>query len=147
METVPQVAGDLVAWVRPDVLTQVREHAAGVGREECCGALLGRGGVVVRAQPLANEASERTNRYFIGPRSVLALEAAAVRAGLEVIGFYHSHPSGGAEPSKVDLGHAWPGYLYLIVSPGDGADGVRGWRLREDRRGFLPVRIVEENGG
>lgn len=86
-----------------------------------------------RALPLTNEARDAHTHFRIGPDAVLAAEAEAKRRGLEVVGFYHSHPSGAAEPSAADAEQAWPWYTYLIV----GADGaLRAWRLRADRGGF-----------
>ena len=35
--------------------------------------------------------------------------------GLEIVGYYHSHPDHPAVPSAYDTAHAWPWYSYLIV--------------------------------
>ena len=126
-------------------LTRIRSHAHAVYPHECCGALLGRPAVeddpnrkVVRVIPLENDRSdERERRYAIASGTVRELEAIATREGLEVVGFYHSHPDHPAEPSSFDLEHAWPWYSYVIVPVRAGAVGsVRGWRLADDRRGF-----------
>lgn len=95
---------------------------------------------VVRAVPAVNRATEaRTRRYSIPAEDVRELESLAAAEGVELVGYYHSHPVGGAEPSREDLEAAWPWYSYLIVA-GDGE--VRSWRLDEDRRGFSEERIV-----
>lgn len=123
-------------------------HAEAAYPEECCGGVLGRagraGGVeVCRAIPVENGwPGERGGRYRIGADTVRALEAIATREGVELIGFYHSHPDAAAVPSALDLELAWPWYTYLIVPVGLGRAGeVRGWRLREDRGDFdeLPL--------
>lgn len=124
--------------VEAGVLAEVRAHAIGAAPEECCGALLGRGGEVVCAVALENEAVGRDQRYLITAPRVLRVEAEARRRGLEVVGYYHSHPDGAPAPSETDRALAWPGYAYLIV----GGARIEGWRLREDRSGFLRVRIV-----
>jgi proteasome lid subunit RPN8/RPN11 len=36
--------------------------------------------------------------------------------GLEVVGFYHSHPDDVAVPSQYDLEHAWPTYSYIVMA-------------------------------
>jgi proteasome lid subunit RPN8/RPN11 len=118
------------------VAAGIRRHAAYAAPGECCGALMGRsvgGKCAVRTViPLHNEAVD-PERYSIGAPTVLRLELQARRAGLDLIGFYHSHPSGEARPSATDLELACPGYVYFIVA-GHGA--LRAWRLKPDRSGF-----------
>jgi len=124
------------------VLNAIVAHARSTLPEECCGALLGdpveskgRARVVVRAVPLGNEAMMREIGYQIPADYVADVETEAGRAGLAVVGFYHSHPVGPPVPSALDLALAWPWYSYLIVDPREGE--ARSWRLREDRSGFV----------
>ena len=57
--------------------------------------------------------------------------------GLDVLGFYHSHPDAPARPSEFDLEHAWPNLTYVIISVRAGAPGdITVWHLRDDRSGF-----------
>jgi proteasome lid subunit RPN8/RPN11 len=106
---------------------------------EACGALLGlcEFGVwwhVTAAQALANHATDAEREYLITADQVRSSETMARAAGLEVVGFFHSHPAGGHTPSATDLSRAWPGYLYAIV---DATSGVTGfWTLAEDRSSF-----------
>jgi proteasome lid subunit RPN8/RPN11 len=61
-----------------------------------------------------------------------------------LLGYYHSHPGGRAEPSVADRAHAWPEVSYLIVAlDGFGMLEARSWRLAGD--GFVeePVRWPE----
>lgn len=111
--------------------------------EEGCGVLVGRdedGGrrTVTRAVPAENVVdASRGNRYLIAPERLLAIEREARTQGLEVLGFFHSHPDHPARPSAFDLEHAWPYYSYLIVSVADGrVAGARSWRLAADRSAF-----------
>ena len=68
---------------------------------------------------------------------------AAKAAGLDVIGWYHSHPDHPALPSEYDREHAWPWYSYVIVSVGNGAaQAMASWRLSDDRMRFTPEKIV-----
>lgn len=91
--------------------------------------------------PLPNETPDPA-RYSIGATTVLRLERRTSGAGVEVLGFYHSHPTGAARPSRVDLELACPGYLYVIIEPDAGT--VRAWRLAADARAFaeLPLEPV-----
>jgi proteasome lid subunit RPN8/RPN11 len=125
------------------VAAGLRRHACATLPAECCGALLGsRSATRIHVRtliPLHNTDASRVS-YRIEARSVADVEARARRAGLDVIGFYHSHPRGPAAPSVTDLELACPGYLYVIVEPAGGA--VRAWRLTGDRAGFAELPVV-----
>lgn len=125
----------------------IRDHLVRAYPEEGCGVLLGRDRdgerEVVRVRALDNLRDDsRRNRYLIAPEQFLEAEREARAAGLDVVGFFHSHPDHPARPSGFDLEHAWPYYSYLIVSVVGGkvADS-RSWRLREDRSAFDPEAL------
>ncbi len=129
-------------FLTPADLAAIERHAAADYPEECCGFLLGRteGDRVLVSRVLAagNERSEsRHNRFVIGPEVVLRAQRAARGEGLDVVGYYHSHPDHPARPSEFDREHAWPGLSYLIVGVAGGRPSeVRSWRLADDRSGF-----------
>lgn len=106
------------------------EHARDTWPEEACGLLVGVGGAPREAVRLTNCASDPLRRYALDPLEYMRVEHAAERRGLGVVGVWHSHPDGGAEPSETDRRAAWPGWLYIIVGlQGDGPHRIRGWRL------------------
>jgi proteasome lid subunit RPN8/RPN11 len=130
------------------IRSRILRHGERAYPEEACGGLLGlrQGGCavdVMDAVPLANASEgERRRRYLIGPDDVLGLERRADVADLMVVGYYHSHPDAPASPSSADREHAWPGYIYLIVSVEKGqTTSVRAWQLAEDRGDFKAVRL------
>lgn len=85
------------------------------------------------------------NRFLITPEAYMKGEKAARAKGLDVIGFYHSHPNAPAKPSQYDLDHAWPWYSYVIVSIMDNkADVMTSWILGEDRREFSEESIIQD---
>jgi cysteine synthase B len=117
----------------------IRAHGVAAYPDECCGVLLGRGnGTVIDTWRLDNSTDlERRRRFLIGPDDYRRAEARAAERGLEIVGFYHSHPDHPAEPSAFDLAHAWPNLSYTIVSIHAGAPReMRSWRLRADRSGY-----------
>lgn len=128
----PEPAIRLSAAVRRDVINHTRR----AWPEECCGILIGRAGgsagapAVVSARAVDNivggTASRR--RFRIAPAAIAAAGRDARAEGLEVLGFYHSHPAGPARPSSADIADAsaWPGYLHLICAPNDPAH-LRGY--------------------
>lgn len=129
------------------VLAGLRREAAAALPAECCGALVGVSAdarLDVRSMiPLRNEAVEPA-RYSIDGLTVLRLERRMAGTGLEVLGFYHSHPAGPARPSDADLELAFPGYLYVIVEPGVGT--VRAWRLAGAARAFAELAVESRAG-
>jgi proteasome lid subunit RPN8/RPN11 len=138
--------------LRRTIVEEVCSHAERGYPEEVCGGLLGRvredGGVEVLETAVVENSREddRQCRYLVGPSDVVRLESRAEATGLQVIGYYHSHPDAPAEPSDFDREHAWPWYTYLIVSIEDGQRReARAWRLADDRGGFIPVPMNEDD--
>jgi proteasome lid subunit RPN8/RPN11 len=133
-------------------LDRILAHLEGAYPEEGCGALLGREAdrarLVVDAPPLANAAARnRRRRYEVAPADLVRTQREARARGLEILGFYHSHPDAEPAPSEHDRAAAWPWYVYLIVGIGAGrARGATAWRLRDDRTAFdpVPIEIVEQ---
>jgi len=116
----------------------IRTHGVETYPHECCGALIGRNGVVSSAVALPNTTEEGPRRRFlVRPTDYREAERRASESGAELLGFYHSHPDHPARPSQYDLDHAWPFFSYVIVSVRAGvAEELTSWRLREDRSAF-----------
>lgn len=131
----------------PQTDAAIRAHGRQAFPHECCGALLGGGGVAREAFPLPNTTAEGPRRRFlVRPDDYRAAEKRAGEAGLELLGFYHSHPDHPARPSQYDLDHAWPSFSYVIVSVMAGEDQVlTSWRLKEDRSGFDEEDVIYAN--
>jgi proteasome lid subunit RPN8/RPN11 len=124
--------------LKPQVNAAIRSHGAETYPNECCGALIGRDGIVSETVALPNMTDEgpRT-RFRVTPKDYRGAERRASELGGELLGFYHSHPDHPARPSQYDLDHAWPFFSYVIVSVRDGVSGdMTSWRLREDRSAF-----------
>jgi proteasome lid subunit RPN8/RPN11 len=144
----------------------IRQHGARDYPSECCGVLLGSANglekVVREVVPLKNlrqdaeraqallpvdDAGRETerNRFLIDPKDQLRVEKEARARGLEVLGYYHSHPDHPAKPSDYDREHAWPWYAYVILSVERGEPKkLTGWVLSEDRSVFReePVEVL-----
>ena len=101
------------------VLDDVRAHADGESPRECCGMLIGAAGRIVEHVRATNLA-EGTTRFLIDPQDhIRALRAARAR-GLDVVGFYHSHPRSRAYPSPTDVAECgYAGVLHLIAGRDD----------------------------
>jgi proteasome lid subunit RPN8/RPN11 len=130
---------------------EIREHGAKDYPNECCGAMLGTdndaAGREVRSLfPLINRRDDSPrNRFSITPEDFRAAERAASERGLDLLGWYHSHPDHPARPSEFDREHAWPWYSYVIVSVDGGAPkDLTCWQLEDDRSKFQPEVVALE---
>jgi proteasome lid subunit RPN8/RPN11 len=129
------------------VLERVVERAREAAPDECCGLLIGSAGRVVEAVAARNIAEHPGTRFLIDPKDHVAALREARRRGLDVVGFYHSHPRSAATPSETDAAEAtYPDFLSLIVGLGhQGAVGSEGPDVRLYRFSggtFVPVRFV-----
>jgi proteasome lid subunit RPN8/RPN11 len=99
--------------------------------------LAGRPGAVkevLRLRPMANRRTDDPHRYLIPADDLRSAAGELERCGLEILGFYHSHPDHPAEPSAFDREHAWPWYSYIIVRVDRGRSSeIASWVLNDDR--------------
>ena len=108
--------------IKKNHIEQIKEHAQKDYPYECCGILLGKfengEKTVTQVLEISNEKEEenRHNRYLIPSSKILETELYAIKNGLDIVGFYHSHPDHPATPSAFDVEHALPVYSYFIVS-------------------------------
>ena len=144
------MATETLLRLSPEIAERIRKHGAETYPHECCGALLGRDsdtagqGEQTRPRdvldlfPLVNRRDDSPrNRFSVTSEDVLAAEKAGRSLGIDVVGWYHSHPDHPAEPSQYDRDHAWPWYSYIIVSVANGQpQRMTSWRLNDDRAGF-----------
>jgi len=146
------MASETTIWISSHLAEKIRAHGVETYPHECCGALLGRDSEgssqdavreVLGLLTLANRRDDSPrNRFSVTAEDVLDADKSAQAQGLEVIGWYHSHPDHPARPSQYDRDHAWPWYSYVIVSVQNGApQDMTSWRLNDDREEFSPEGI------
>ena len=145
------MAEELRIRMSEQLAAMIRKHGAETYPHECCGALLGRDSAgngngdreIVAILALANQREDSPrNRFSVAPRDVIDADKAAQANGLEVVGWYHSHPDHPARPSEYDREHAWPWYSYVILKVEKGeAREMTSWRLREDRKEYDEEKI------
>jgi desampylase len=115
----------IVAIARQVAETLLAEAAAAHPRE-CCGLLQGSPGRIDRAVAAPNVAADPLRGFEIDPAALLRTHRAARAAGAAILGNYHSHPNGRAEPSARDAARAVEdGQLWLIVAAGR----IGAWRV------------------
>ena len=133
-------------------LEEIGRHGARAYPNECCGALVGVAeGDAKQVRALLaldnrREGEAARTRFLVTADDYRWAEQQARRQGLDIIGFYHSHPDHPAQPSEFDREHALPWYSYVVVRVARREDGQAGgkaqettnWVLAEDRSRFLP---------
>ena len=117
---------------------EIRRHGEETYPHECCGALVGSGSRATATVALPNTTEEGPRRRFlVRPSDYRQAERRAAEMGVELLGFYHSHPDHPARPSQYDLDHAWPTFAYIIVAVAQGAASeMTVWFLEDDRSRF-----------
>jgi proteasome lid subunit RPN8/RPN11 len=109
--------------IRRDAIEAIRAHGAEGYPNEICGIMLGPrdDSAVTDVKRARNIIVERSrDRYEIDPRDHIRIEREADAAGLNIVGYYHSHPDHPAQASRFDTERAWAGYVYVIVSVREG---------------------------
>ena len=105
----------------------LRAHGEETYPHECCGVLLGKSeaGVGNSVRGLVRAGNTRTdsahNRYNIAPVELIRIQRQAREKGLDIVGFYHSHPDHPAQWSPTDFAEAhWLGCSYVITAVAQG---------------------------
>lgn len=102
------------------VIAQIVAHAARDPEREVCGLLFGDDAGAVVAEPAANVHVDPSRFFELDPAALFAAYRRERAGGPRLLGHYHSHPGGYAEPSAEDAAAADPasGWLWLIVAGG-----------------------------
>jgi proteasome lid subunit RPN8/RPN11 len=127
------------------VIDAVVAHARETAPAECCGVLLGCGTVIVDSIATRNIAGSPRSRFVIDPQDHIAARRTARGRGLDVVGFYHSHPRTAARPSETDAAEAsYSDHVYLIVSLANDEPDVRLFRFVDGTFRALTFAMVRE---
>ncbi len=109
------------------VYDTIRRHGEETYPHECCGVLLGRSedgvNAVEQAVTAGNTRTDSAhNRYQIAPQELVKIQRLGRERGLDIVGFYHSHPDHPAQWSTTDFAEAhWLGCSYVITAVEKGA--------------------------
>ena len=113
-----------------DLYDQLRAHGEETYPNECCGIMLGKSTeTTIRVEALIRAGNTRTdsahNRYHIAPQELIKAQREGRKAGLDIVGFYHSHPDHPAQWSITDFNEAhWFGCAYVITAVAKGKSEI-----------------------
>ncbi len=118
---------------------------------EACGMLGGKDGRVEKVYPMKNS-KPGPDYYEMDPEEQFRVMKDIRESGMQLIGLFHSHPTGQAYPSVVDVQQAyWPGTelpnypdaVYIIVSLADGSNPVaRGFLIEEGKVNEVTLSVA-----
>lgn len=113
-----------------ELLGRIIEHCRSEAPNEGCGLLAMDGDEVVEVYATANLEGSPVS-YTIPPEEHFAALTDAESKGWELGGVFHSHPTGPARPSMIDVQRALdPDWVYLVVGLG-GEPEVRAWAIKD----------------
>ena len=132
----------------------IRRHGEETYPHECCGVLLGRSaGEANKVEDAIRAGNTRTdsahNRYSIAPQELVKIQRVGRERGLDIVGFYHSHPDHPAQWSQTDFAEAhWLGCSYVITAVEKGvAQQTNSFLLTgttEEDKAFMTEQITVE---
>ena len=131
----------MLTFRKSDLQTMIDHCTAGLPNE-ACGMLAGKDGKVEKIYCMKN-AKPGPDFYEMDAEEQFRVMKDIRDAGLEMVGMFHSHPTGQAYPSSVDVEKAyWPGTqlpnypdaVYVIISLMDRAKPIaRGFSIEEGK--------------
>ncbi len=116
--------------------------------KECCGLIEGTrdqdGWHVVQLHEMPNIADEPARHFLIDPQPQISLLRRLRGTDRAVIGCFHSHPQGRAEPSATDLKSAVEGeFVWLIAGGGPDDFTFAAYLFSSGSFTKLPIQIPE----
>ena len=136
------------------LMIMLQEHVLQDAPNECCGLLVGahhkHSVKITELYKSQNQTSGNPTRSFeVDPklRFDVMRDTQSRDDGVDIIGHYHSHPNGPAEPSATDLSMAYePDMVWIICGMPNSKDiEVGAYKVRPDRSAFDTLQLVIES--
>lgn len=137
----------MVLLITSKLCAEMVREAQRAAPQECCGLLIGPAGSdnqIDAILPTANISDTPEISFVIDPAVLAEAQRNARNGGPQIIGYYHSHPNGRAEPSAEDAKQAAPdGRVWAIIANG----AVRFWRAQAEHSDEAVVIFVPQGMG
>lgn len=141
----------MIIRIATGVFESLLAEARGSHPNECCGLLTGKPGLIDTVVPAKNVSPHPDTSFEIDPGVLMRTQRTVRETNAQVIGHYHSHPNGIAQPSLRDAARATHnGQVWVILAAGS----VTGWevigqREADDERDdgcahgrFVPIKLL-----
>ena len=141
-------SGGDVLVLSDEMILRLKSNAGRTYPEECCGLLFGvvtdDGIILVQEEvSIENRDGRKKVHFQIEPMEIYRNEKEQKEKGLDILGFYHSHPDLPAIPSDEDIKEMIPGPLYLIMSVYENKPvRLRAWRRDRDTGLIREMRVL-----
>ena len=119
------------------MITHVHAHAP----LEACGLLAGRDSKVESVLAVTNQAQSEV-RYVMDPIEQLNAFEWIDSNGLELIGIFHSHPTGPEAVSPTDIAQAAYAVVYVILAPVDNTWRARGFWIENGGYSEVALQVI-----
>ncbi|MBV7264966.1 M67 family metallopeptidase [Erythrobacter sp. WH131] len=125
--------------VTRDVIAAMRAAAIAAHPREACGILTGGDRRITALVETANVHTCPQANFEIDPQALIDTHRSAREGCAQIIGYFHSHPTGAARPSQTDREMAaHDGKLWAIVA----GDELMVWEDREDGFRQVPYSVA-----
>ena len=115
-----------------ELIQRMCTHVEGFIPEEACGILGGNGDLVKCVIPVTNELHSPI-KFRMAPEEQFKAFLWLEQNALEMLGYYHSHPAGPANPSKTDLlQFYYPGVILVLLSPQNSTWQIKGFIISKN---------------
>jgi proteasome lid subunit RPN8/RPN11 len=133
--------------ILPDHLRiRILDEARAAFPRECCGLIEGvRSDDTVRPRLLhaTNNLATASDRFEIDPAEQFHLTRELRGTGRKIVGCYHSHPNGRAEPSLQDLEYTGEeGFIWLIAAVSVASEDGEISAFVYENRAFKPMTLT-----
>lgn len=126
-----------------DLRGKILRHVMDSYPHEACGLLIGRGGLVTAVIPSPNLSDSPEKNFEIDPALIIHHQRKCRTSGDRIIGHYHSHPDGAAQPSVRDQAQNYDSDLiWLIVKvTADGPQGMNAFASNGEGGALEPIPL------
>ena len=121
---------------------EMHTHVASQIPLEACGLLAGKNDRVEKVLPVRNQAQSPV-RYVMDPYEQLKAFSWIESHDLDLLGIFHSHPTGPETASVTDIAEAAYKVVYLIWSLSGGIWRARGFTFKHGQALGVPLVIDE----
>ena len=133
--------------IRRRALETIYNDAKRCYPRECCGILLAqKEDISIISDVLRAKNAEKEHprsKFILGYKAHLTAVELECLSDMLIVGYYHSHPNGCAQPSVLDVKQAFNDVKYLIIGINDGKIERGLWHLEGNKFIEEPLKVSQ----